>query len=240
MRVLVTRAEPDGERFAALCRAKGLTPILSPVMEIQITRQDIDLRGIGALAFTSVNGVRAFEANCDVRDLPVFAVGPVTGDAARAAGFISVRDAEGDVHRLHDCIVSERGQFSDAVLHVAGADRAGDLVRMLKSDKISARRMTLYDAKAVSALTDETVNALRASPPVEWASFFSPRTAKLFMELAVQVGVVDQLKNTRVACLSDAVAERAGSANWHSLHVAPEYSAQSLLELIVQKNAGCA
>lgn len=240
MRVLVTRAEPDGERFAALCRAKGLTPILSPVMEIQITRQVIDLTDVGALAFTSANGVRAFEANCDIRDLPVFAVGPVTGDAAREAGFINVRDAAGDVHRLHDCIVSEREQFSNTVLHVAGADRAGDLVRLLGDDNISARRVTLYDAKALSVLSDETINAIRASSPIEWASFFSPRTAKLFMELAAQADVADQLKNTRAACLSDAVAERAGSANWHSLHVATEYSAESLLDLIVQKNAGCA
>lgn len=240
MRVLITRAAPDAEQFAALCRDQGLTPIISPVMEIDIQSRAVDLSDIDALAFTSANGVRAFVPNSDRRDLLVFAVGPVTGKVAREAGFQHVREAGGDVHRLRDHIVSERTSFSQTLLHVAGKDRAGDLVQLLKHENISARRETLYAANAVSTLSEDVIAQLRADPPVEWATFFSPRTAALFLELAAKAGVLEELKKMRAACLSDAVAARAGSANWHALHVAPDYSAASLLQMILHSNAGSA
>ena len=59
-RVLITRAEPDASEFAAACRSRGLEPVLSPVMRIEIEKIEPDLSDVGALAFTSANGVRAF------------------------------------------------------------------------------------------------------------------------------------------------------------------------------------
>ncbi len=235
MRVLVTRAEPDASSFAELCRAHGLTPILAPLMNIDIYEQPVDLADVSALAFTSANGVRAFAANEGSRRLPIFAVGEVTAKAARDAGFYNIRPAGGDVESLTDCIASERELSPGALLHLAGEDRAGDLVTMLAARGIKARRQTLYKAQAINVLPVGVSALLKADPP-EWASFFSPRTAKLFLALAKDAGVADRLKYISAACLSDAVAAAAGDG-WRAKCVAHERTAASLVKMITVDGA---
>ncbi|HOP18912.1 MAG TPA: hypothetical protein PK585_02440, partial [Amphiplicatus sp.] len=60
MRIIVTRPAPDAEAFAALARAAGFEPVFSAVMTIDFGKAAPSLNGVGALAFTSANGVRAF------------------------------------------------------------------------------------------------------------------------------------------------------------------------------------
>jgi uroporphyrinogen-III synthase len=237
MRVIVTRAEPDGAAFADLCRAHGLDPVLAPVMLIEIGKATIDLTGAGALAFTSANGVRAFAANSARRDLPVFAVGPVTGEAARGAGFTDIRCAGGDVESLAAHIASESALAGAAVLHVAGEDHAGDLVALLAARAVAVRRRTLYTARPVEALSAAAAEALAAEPSAAelsaaWVSLFSPRTASLFIDLVTRAGLAERLGRCRAACLSAAVADAAGRARWAGLEVAPERSAESLVRLM--------
>ncbi|MEO1136251.1 MAG: uroporphyrinogen-III synthase [Pseudomonadota bacterium] len=229
--VLITRAAPDADDFAKLCKARGLTPILAPVMTIDIDCAEIELNGVSALAFTSANGVRAFVANCDMRGLPVFAVGPVTAAAARAAGFQDVRTAGGDVESLAYHVGAEIGAAGGTVLHIAGKDRAGDLVSLLGVKKISARRRTLYSAKPVTAITPAGRAAIVAAPPL-WVSLFSPRTANLFLAMAAEAGVFDCLKNCKAACLSEAVAQKAATAGWGAIEVAADRTAQALADMM--------
>jgi len=230
MRVLVTRAEPDASAFAALCREHGLTPVMAPVTAIETYEKPVDLAGIGALAFTSANGVRAFAANEARRDMPVFAVGAVTAEAAKAAGFKDVAAADGDVESLARHIGAERDKADQGVLHIAGADRAGDLVALLKGEDIESRRLTLYEARPVRSLPDDVTQRIKTDPP-EWASFFSPRTARLFLQLARAAHATGRLSEIRAACLSGAVAAAAGG-KWRERRVAPDKTAESLVEMI--------
>lgn len=232
MRVLITRAEPDASTTAALARACGLTPVLAPVMEIEIKKAPVDLEGVGALAFTSANGVRAFAANSDTRDLPVYAVGTVTAEAAEAAGFEKVRTAGGDVDSLADHIAAEKAEIAAGVLHITGEIMAGDLAAALEARGVKAKRQALYKARGLSALPADVVDLLKSAPP-EWASFFSPRTARLFLSLAEDAGVMDRLSAMRAACLSAAVAEAAGD-RWRENRIAPERNAASLFSMIAE------
>lgn len=227
--VLITRAEADGADFARLCAERGLAPILSPVMTIKIAKADIDLAGVQGLAFTSANGVRAFAANCDVRRLPVFAVGPITAAVARDAGFVDVRIAGSDVESLARHIGAESGHRDKAILHVAGQDRAGDLVSMLAARGVRADLLTLYEASPAAALSNSAQDAIRAAPPL-WVSLFSPRTASLFLAMAAEAGLLDRLKHCKAACLSDAVAEKAAAADWGDLVVSAERHSISLAD----------
>ena len=84
-RVWVTRAEPGASRTAARLGALGFEPVVAPLLTIRTLTPVIDLSGVAALAFTSVNGVTAFAALNADRDKPVFAVGDATAEAAREA-----------------------------------------------------------------------------------------------------------------------------------------------------------
>ncbi len=57
------------------------------------------LDGAQAILATSANGVRALARRSRARDLPVFAVGPQTAEAAREAGFANVKSADGDAEK---------------------------------------------------------------------------------------------------------------------------------------------
>ena len=231
--MLITRPEPDAASFAALCEGHGLTAIAAPIMTIISEARPIDLKGASALAFTSANGVRAFSDNSTARQMPVFAVGAATGEAARLAGFTDIHIAGGDVENLTALIEKDRGALAGDVLHIAGAQRAGDLVGALSRRGVSARRETLYEARAADALPQNALIAIRQTPPVDWAAFFSPRTARLFVALVEKAGLEDRLCHIRAACLSDAVAEAAKPAFWKSVAIADQRDGEGVISAIM-------
>ena len=231
-RVLVTRPEPDATAFADKCRHAGLTPVVAPLMRIAIEKKSVNMQGIGALVFTSANGVRAFSSVHRSRDIPVFAIGGVTGEAAGAAGFKNILVAEGDVESLALLVDRERKKIAGALLHIAGAHRAGDLVGALKRRGLEARREVLYEATAVAGLPEPACAALFPEAPVEWATFFSPRTAMLFMALVKDSHLEEGLRSVRAACLSQAVADALAGPSWKSIEIAPRRDADSVISLI--------
>lgn len=238
MKVLITRPQPDAEVFAALGARSGIEAIIAPVMTIQLLTKKLNMNDAGALAFTSANGVRAFAKNSADRSLPVFAVGRATADAARAAGFSDIRIAGGDVEQLSGLILNERNSFAGDLLHIAGAQRAGDLISLLSSAGIKGRRETLYDARLVEALPKPAVAALSNQPPVDWAAFFSPRTAAHFIALVRKAGLEDRLRHVRALCLSQAVAKAARPSLWKEIVVAKGRHANAMISAIIAGQTG--
>ena len=144
-RVWITRAAPGADATASRVRALGWEPVVAPVLQVRFLSPFVDLTGVGALAFTSANGVRAFARQTDRRDPPVFAVGQATAAAAREAGFADVRSAEGDVAALGRAIVAHRSTFSGVILHPGAAEPAGDLRGDLERAGLRARAQALYE-----------------------------------------------------------------------------------------------
>ena len=204
--VIVTRPLPDGADFAEQCREAGLSPILAPLIDVQLLKPAISLDEVGALAFTSANGVRAFCALIERPALPVFAVGEATGQMARRAGFTEIYEAGGDAASLKDLIISQRDVFSGVVLHCAGTTVRKDLIRGLEIAGIPARKVVLYDAVAAERLPSQLQAAFNEEPRSCWVSFFSPRTANIFAGHVEQEGLAPQLSSMGAVCLSEAVA----------------------------------
>lgn len=177
-RVWITRAEPGAVRTAARLRDMGYEPIVAPLLTIQnLTPPVPDLAPFAALAFTSINGVAAFAALTPRRDLPVFAVGDATAQAARDAGFAEVRSASGDLHALARLIASER---SDGVLLVPQAEiPAGDFDAALVAAgarNVSIRPLIVYRARQTSVAAPQTFDAIL---------IHSPRAAKILADQGV-------------------------------------------------------
>ncbi|MGH6992481.1 MAG: uroporphyrinogen-III synthase, partial [Caulobacteraceae bacterium] len=135
----ITRTLPGAQETAARVEALGFKAVVQPLLEIHDLPGEIELSGIGALAFTSAAGVRAFAARSEERELPVFAVGRGTARTAREAGFSSVVSAEGDVAALARLIESTRGEIVGEVLAPGAAEPAGELA--------PARRLALYETR---------------------------------------------------------------------------------------------
>ncbi len=235
-----TRPTPDAGPLSDAAAAKGYRPIPCPMMTVADNDVAPDLSQVTALAFTSANGVRAFAAKSGVRDLPTFAVGARTADAARAAGFDPVFTAGGDVHALTDMISSAYASAIDGgvVLHPAGVHRAGDLAAALAAKSIPCRRQVLYDAVPVKALSHEALWAIREradEPDRVHVALFSPRTADLFETRLAEAGAeagAGALRRLTALALSANVAGRLERAAWREVRIAATADLDAIVALL--------
>lgn len=218
--VLVTRPEPDASLFAQACKQGGLTPVLCPVITIEFKPDAPALGEVSGLAFTSANGVRAFTRHYPDRAIPVYAVGEITAKAARDAGFANVQVADGDVESLLGMTAANFNSGAQGVLHITGAHRAGDLVAGLKNRGIPARRIVLYEQKDAEHLPPCAVKTLKDCQGSVYVTFFSPRTARVFLALVKKAGLAERLSYVSAVCLSGAVAQAVSGAGFKTVETA--------------------
>jgi len=230
MRIWVTRAAPDAEATAQRLRELGHTPLIGPVLEVRhLAKPAPSLAGVGALAFTSRNGVSAFAAVSPRRDLPVFAVGAATADAARALGFGKVFSANGDVAALAKLIARRRDLFSGAVLYAGAREPAGDLPAALQAEGIAVRRHVVYAVEVMEPPLAATA-ALSAEPiELDAILVYSPRAGRRLAEIQALARVAQSLD---AFCISDAAAEPLRTLNFRRLAVAAKPNEDALLALL--------
>ena len=231
MSVLVTRAEPDGERLAQTLRARGIDVLVEPLMSVRFAPESARvlapfLADVQAILFTSANGVRAFAAASGQRDIKVFAVGDVTARAARDAGFAEIRSAAGAVEDLAALVIASAKPAGGPLLHVAGSVTAGDLAGLLEAAGFSLRRAVLYEAVPAERLSDATRAALECGA-IDAALFFSPRNGATFVHLAA--GLENACARIDAVALSRAVAQALQPLPWRQILVAAKPNEAALL-----------
>lgn len=199
LRLWVTRVRPGAEATAARLTDMGHQPLVSPLLTIRRLKPRLDLTGVGAIAFTSRNGVAAFAALHSERGLPIFTVGDATAGAAREAGFRDVRSAAGDVTALAALIIAEP---VEGAVQVAGArEPAGDLPGALKAAGVQARAAALY--AAVAAPGGRGLAALKAGK-LDGVLIHSPRAARRLADLTA--GLTPAAGAVPAFCISPAAA----------------------------------
>jgi len=232
MRALVTRPREEAEGLAAALAARGIEAIIEPMMQVQfLTAASPDLAGVQAVLCTSANGVRALARVTDERGLPIFAVGDATASRARAEGFATVESAGGAVADLVRLAVERLRPQDGLLLHVAGNVVAGDLVGSLQGHGFAIDRIVLYEAQSAAMLSEVTLGALRAGS-INFALFFSPRTARIFTRLASAAAVAKCC--TKITALSISTAADAALAGlpWLDQRIAETPSQPALLALL--------
>jgi uroporphyrinogen-III synthase len=219
-RVWVTRAEPGATATAERLHARGHTLLVDPVLAVRETGAAIDLDGVAALAFTSANGARAFARTTSRRDLPAFAVGEATAEAARAVGFDRVEDAQGDVHALADLLIARRPGL---VLHLGAAEPAADLPALLAAQGLTARSVAVYETVPVRPET-----ALAALESLDAVLLHSPRATRAIADLLTP----DQAGHLSFAAISPAAARPLLDRGWTRVRAAATPDEASLLSLL--------
>jgi len=231
MRVLVSRPRDDAERIAAPLRALGVDVVNEPLLVIvPVAGPDVDLQGVQALLMTSANGARALSSAIDQRDIPVFAVGDQTARAARELEFKRVESAGGDVVKLAE-LVRQRLKPTDGVLlHAAGSVQAGDLAGALSAHGFQVRIVRLYESRQTAALSKATQTALRTGA-IDAAFFFSPRTARTFVEHVHKAELVEAMAGLTAFALSPAVARELDPVLSGRIRVAEQPTQEALLDV---------
>ncbi|MFC5371951.1 uroporphyrinogen-III synthase [Brevundimonas faecalis] len=222
-RVWITRAQPGAARTAERLAALGFQPLIQPLLAIRPLSQALDQAPdpatVGALAFTSPNGVEAFAALTPLwRDRPVFAVGDATAEAARAAGFMDARSAAGDIHALARLIAATPrvGWNGETILAPGAREPAGDLPALLP-DRIVVR-LPVYAAVETGASAPEDFDAVL---------LHSPRAAR-----ALASRVAPDVALRLAICISAAAATPLAPLNFQEIRVADTPDDSSMLSAL--------
>jgi len=204
LRALVTRPHAEAGALSQALAARGIEAIVEPLLDISYRNDPPpDLAGVQAVLCTSANGVRALARLCGERAVPLFAVGDATAARARAEGFLRVESAGGAVPDLARLVRERLRPAGGPVLQIAGTALAGDLAGELRAAGFTVERAVLYEARPVARLSAATAGALAAGI-VDFALFFSPRTAAIFARLAACAGLVDATRFSAAVSISAA------------------------------------
>jgi uroporphyrinogen-III synthase len=217
MRVWVTRAEPGAGATAARLADLGHVPLVHPLLVVRPLDATIELAGVEALTFTSANGVRAFADRWGAPALPVFTVGGATAAAARAAGFIDVVSADGDVGDLTALIAARR---PGRILHAGARELAGDLEGDLRQHGVEVRTVAVYESVAAPAPDP--------LPDANAVLLHSPAAAR-------GLAAVAAARSLWALCISPAAAAPLQNAGFGRVATAPFPNEAALLKLLGQE-----
>lgn len=206
MRVLITRPEREAATLARALRDRRHEPVIAPLFRLQMLHPPegfaATLAAAQAIVVTSANGARALAGATETRSKPILAVGDTTAATAEGLGFTQVTSASGDAATLADLIREKLDPKAGPLLHVSGADVAGELA----PDGFEVRRVVLYEAREVEALPDSARAALEARA-VDVATFFSPRAAQVFVRLVTEAKLAETCRPVAAIAISPAAAQ---------------------------------
>ena len=231
-RALVTRPRAEAAGLAQALAERGIEAIVEPLLDIRYRDGPVpDLAGVQAILCTSANGVRAFARLSSDRETLLFAVGDATSARARTEGFSLVESAGGNVEDLARLVRERLRPQNGSLLHIAGSDVAGDLAGMLRDHGFMIDRAVLYEARPAAALSAATVGPLGAHI-VDFALFFSPRTAAIFLSLADRVELSAALRTVTAVSISPAADAALGAAVFRARHIAEAPTQPALLSAL--------
>jgi uroporphyrinogen-III synthase len=213
MAVLVTRPQPDDEATAAALRARGFEVLLAPMLRFEPVAFHADEAArYGAVIVTSANALRGIAPHLEASrllELPLFAVGKHSAEAARRAGFNKVISADGDAAGLRDSVVAavktKQLKKADTLLYLAGADLARDLAGELGERGFTVVTQTTYRMVPVPSLPRDVCDAF-AAHRIEAVLHYSRRSARVFLDAARAGGVEISALAIPQCCISAAVA----------------------------------
>ena len=233
MHLLVTRPEPDGERTAAKLRVRGHDVMLAALLRVENLDADID-DACHAVAVTSINALRAIADQAGLErllEIPAFAVGGRTADAAVAQGFENVISADGDVGDLAR-VMKTNLPAGARVLYIAGEERSGDLAGELGAAGIEVVTRVVYRAVAVKNFPPDVREAL-TSGWLDGVLHFSRRSAATYIDCAAAAGITGKALAPTHYCLSVQVAAPLEAAGAKAIRIAGAPTEAALISLVI-------
>lgn len=220
--VLILRPQPGAGTTARRAAALGITATVAPLFNASpVAWSPPAATQYDAALMTSAQAARLGGAGLTpLKNLPLYAVGTATGEAARKAGFSNVIVGEGDGAAI---LARAASDGIGRLLHLAGRDHIP-----LSIDQVRIDRTFVYAADPVAELPDEARIALRLGAV---ALLHSPRAAALFARL-VDGEPIDRA-DIRVAALSEAVLDAAGEG-WSATAIAARPDDEALLAIAAQ------
>jgi uroporphyrinogen-III synthase len=237
MHVLITRPEQDAGLLKAQIEAMGHEVSLEPLLEIELLPIAADaVSGAQAIVATSRNGVRALAESAALApalELPLFAVGPSTGELAHNLGFRHVVAGGGNAGDLIPVIVGKTDAAQGPLVHLAGDVVACDLAAALAGQGIEVEKLVAYRAHPARALSSHTAHSI-STGSLDAVVLMSPRTASIFAQLVAGAGLKAQANSLIYLCMSQNVADALQPLQPGRVVIAAEPNSAALLAALTR------
>lgn len=234
LRILVTRPEPGAGRTGDRLAAAGFDPILIPLSEIRPVdnlRIPVD-ENVAAVALTSANAVRYLPDDHvrSIANLPVFAVGPSTAEAAREAGLRVELVGQGTAESLADEVTGrlKRGQ---KILYLTGRVRRPDFERLLAAAKLPVDVVETYDTNSVSYTTEFLIDLL-SQPPVAVVLVYSVIAAEQICGMLNEPDLSHLLESAVFLCMSRRIADAMKGAGQTQIAIAGKPTEDAVMDVL--------
>jgi uroporphyrinogen-III synthase len=232
MRILITRPQQDAARFAELLQARGHEPLCAALLSVRFfDGPELTFEGVSAVLVTSANGVRALARRTRERDLPLFAVGPQTADAARVAGFEKIECSDGDAATLAEAMLDWVKPEDGVLLHAASADTEGRLKTLLAEEGYRVAVQMLYEVVPIHKLPDSAREAL-VNKALDAAVVFSTNSALALHDCIERAGLTEACRSMVAVCISKVAAEALLTLPFRSVVVAEKPNQNAMLDAV--------
>ncbi len=231
--ILLTRPLVASQRWAQRLDACGFDSLIAPLLTIVPTGAPRPSGRFHLVMMTSAHALRDESLPLeDLKDLPCFCVGQATAEAARRRRFKNIHVGTSGGAALVSAITqSDTYTPNMFLLHLAGTEIAFETEAAFDSHTIRTVPWVTYRAEASLDLPSEVVAALEqckiAAVPV-----FSPRSARILVELIAQRGLTSSCRSILALGLSQAVGAVLEDMPWNRLVIAAQPSSESMLAYI--------
>ena len=226
MRLLVTRPEADAKLLSDKLKVMGHEVDCLPLLRIvHLESVNISSEAYQLVCATSANAFTYPRLPHHIKQTRVLTVGPQSLAAAHATGFAKAEARGGDVHGM---VAYIRGNFDPAhgpILYLAGAEVSADLQKLLQAAGFTVEKHVLYEA--VAETHADLADALGHADGV---LLYSPRTARIWLELVTRAQLLGMAARPSYFCLSANVAQILPK-DWQT-HVAKTPDEAAMLTLL--------
>jgi len=228
--VLITRPEPGATETARRITALNRVPVIAPLMTIRRVSAELpDPRQLQAVLASSRNAVACLPSTH--RRLPLLAVGDATAERALRSGHSDVRSAAGDAKALAALAARLCDPRGAPLLLATGRGQGLDIEAALHKLGFQVVRHTVYAAEPVAALPEAALRSF-LDRQLGAALFFSAETARVFVRLARDAGLVREVASVDALTIGRLAAEVLAPLQWRRVRVALRPNQDELLALL--------
>lgn len=234
--VLLTRPLEDAMDMAHQLLAPS---ICEPMLIVIPHISKIELpEGTTDLIVTSPRVFDLLENITDFKDKPIWCVGDVTAEKAKAKGFETIHTAQRSAQDLLEDIVQKSPRDKSHFLHLRGNTVHVDIVNALKHVHFKADQKIIYETIEPKEFSNK-FKILLKDHLIQLAPFYSQKTAESFITLAKQSfdekELVHLFSPIEALAHSEAIATVLKELPWKTIRIINNLSIQQIDQLYLEK-----
>ncbi len=208
-KILITRPKEQGLDFAQKTKLDMDSFFFEPLIKIKyldVTLPDLDL--YDGVITTSNHAKKILPDNYPCYDIGNYA--PRAKDLA-------------------DKIIRENRDKNLHLLYIRGVDISFDMKKALNQYHVD--ELINYKAIAVNGFSNELIRAFKDGD-IKVITFFSKRTAEIFVKLAIQHGILHYLNDIKALCINNGMVECLYPVFGNNIEISNSPNARAMAQLI--------